>query len=97
MLDFYGLRERPFTLLPNPRFMYLAQREAWEYAAYRAPIDPVCDLAEKWGNKGLGESLGQYVCESLGHRQKTTRGLLSSGHLFCTVAATRFELVTKGL
>jgi general secretion pathway protein A len=25
MLDFYGLREQPFTLLPNPRFMYLSQ------------------------------------------------------------------------
>jgi len=25
MLDFYGLREHPFTLLPNPRFMYLSQ------------------------------------------------------------------------
>jgi general secretion pathway protein A len=24
MLDFYGLREQPFTLLPNPRFMYLS-------------------------------------------------------------------------
>ena len=22
MLDFYGLREQPFSLLPNPRFMY---------------------------------------------------------------------------
>jgi general secretion pathway protein A len=25
MLDFYGLKEKPFTLLPNPRFMYLSQ------------------------------------------------------------------------
>ena len=25
MLDFYGLREQPFTLLPNPRFMHLSQ------------------------------------------------------------------------
>jgi general secretion pathway protein A len=25
MLDYYGLREQPFTLLPNPRFMYLSQ------------------------------------------------------------------------
>ena len=25
MLDFYGLREQPFTLLPNPRFMYFSQ------------------------------------------------------------------------
>jgi hypothetical protein len=25
MLDFYGLREQPFTLLPNPRFMVLSQ------------------------------------------------------------------------
>ena len=23
MFDFYGLREQPFSLLPNPRFMYL--------------------------------------------------------------------------
>ena len=25
MLDHYGLKEQPFTLLPNPRFMYLSQ------------------------------------------------------------------------
>ena len=25
MLDFYGLREKPFSLLPNPRFMYLSE------------------------------------------------------------------------
>ena len=25
MLDFYGLREQPFSLLPNLRFMYLSQ------------------------------------------------------------------------
>lgn len=25
MLDFYGLKEKPFSLLPNPRFMYLSQ------------------------------------------------------------------------
>jgi len=25
MLDFYGLREQPFSLLPNPRFMVLSQ------------------------------------------------------------------------
>ena len=25
MLDFYGLKEKPFSLLPNPRFMYLSE------------------------------------------------------------------------
>ena len=25
MLEFYGLKEKPFSLLPNPRFMYLSQ------------------------------------------------------------------------
>ena len=25
MLDFYGLKEKPFSLLPNPRFMFLSQ------------------------------------------------------------------------
>lgn len=25
MLDFYGLKEKPFSLLPNPRFMYLSK------------------------------------------------------------------------
>lgn len=25
MLQFYGLKEKPFSLLPNPRFMYLGQ------------------------------------------------------------------------
>ena len=25
MLDFYGLEEKPFSLLPNPRFMYLSK------------------------------------------------------------------------
>ena len=25
MLDFYGLKEQPFSLLPNPRFMYLSE------------------------------------------------------------------------
>lgn len=25
MLDFCGLREKPFSLLPNPRFMYLSE------------------------------------------------------------------------
>ena len=26
LLDFYGLKEKPFSLLPNPRFMYLGQQ-----------------------------------------------------------------------
>ena len=26
MLDFYHLSERPFSLLPNPRFMYLSEQ-----------------------------------------------------------------------
>lgn len=26
MLDFYHLRERPFSLLPNPRSMYLSEQ-----------------------------------------------------------------------
>ena len=29
MLDFYGLREQPFTLLPNPRLMVLSQPPDW--------------------------------------------------------------------
>lgn len=85
MLDFYGLREQPFTLLPNPRFMYLAQRKVWEYPAYHAPIDLVCDLAEKWGNKGLGQSLGRCVCQSLVTNNENEQGafILWSSVLYC--------------
>ena len=34
--DFYGLREKPFSLTPNPRFLYLADshREAMAHLLY---------------------------------------------------------------
>ena len=45
--QYYGLRERPFDLTPNPRFLFLSRRhrEALAHLRYGLSGRPVCGIA----------------------------------------------------
>jgi len=54
--DFYGLRERPFDLLPNPRFLYLAGRHREAFSNLRYGLTVPKGLTLLIGDAGTGKT-----------------------------------------
>ena len=54
--DFYGFREKPFTITPNPRFIFLSKnhREAFAHLLYG--IDTHAGFIELTGEVGTGKT-----------------------------------------
>jgi general secretion pathway protein A len=53
---FFGLRERPFDLLPNPRFLYLAGRHREAYSNLRYALGAAKGLTLLIGDAGTGKT-----------------------------------------
>ena len=54
--QFFGLRERPFDLLPNPRFLYLAGRHREAFSHLRYGLGPGRGLTLLIGEAGTGKT-----------------------------------------
>ena len=53
---FYGLRERPFDLVPNPRFLYLARRQREALSNLRYGLTTARGLTLLLGEAGTGKT-----------------------------------------
>jgi len=88
-LDFYGLREPPFSLTPDPRFLYLSDRhrEALEHLLYG--IRERKGFVQLTGEVGAGKTtLCRAALERLGPGYKTAlilNPVLSGPQLFRTL------------
>ncbi len=79
-LEFYGLREPPFTLQPDPGFLYLGKRHSMAYTLLeygvlnRAPITVIT------GEIGAGKTtLLRHLLDNL-EQESVTVGLISNTH-----------------
>ncbi len=54
--DFFGLRERPFDLLPNPRFLFLAGRHREAFSTLRYGLTAPRGLTVLVGEAGTGKT-----------------------------------------
>jgi type II secretory pathway predicted ATPase ExeA len=66
--QFFGLRERPFELLPNPRFLYLADRHREAYSNLRYGLGAARGITLLIGEAGTGKTtLVQSALAALDH------------------------------
>ena len=54
--QFFGLRERPFDLLPNPRFLYLAGRHKEAFSNLRYGLTGARGITLLVGEAGTGKT-----------------------------------------
>jgi general secretion pathway protein A len=55
-LDFYGFQEKPFTLTPNPRFVYLSRNHREVFAHLLYGIEEGCGFIAITGEVGAGKT-----------------------------------------
>lgn len=55
-LDFYGFQEKPFTLTPNPRFIYLSKNHREVFAHLLYGIEDRCGFVVVTGEVGTGKT-----------------------------------------
>lgn len=55
-LDFYGFQEKPFTLTPNPRFVYLSRNHREVFAHLLYGIEEGCGFIAITGEVGTGKT-----------------------------------------
>lgn len=75
--EFYGLSERPFTLLPDPDFMFWSDSHRAAYAILEYGIVTRSPITVLTGEIGVGKTtLLQYLLRSI--EESTTIGLISN-------------------
>ncbi|RME35949.1 MAG: general secretion pathway protein [Gammaproteobacteria bacterium] len=78
-LDFYGLRERPFTLQPDPEFLYLGRRHSTAYTLLEYGICNQAPITVLTGEIGAGKTtLLRHLLNQLD--EGTEVGLISNTH-----------------
>jgi len=55
-LDFYGFQEKPFTITPNPRFVYLSRNHREVFAHLLYGIEDRCGFVAITGEVGTGKT-----------------------------------------
>ncbi|HIP53312.1 MAG TPA: general secretion pathway protein [Chromatiales bacterium] len=76
---FYGLREKPFTLLPDPRFLYLGQQHSVAYAMLEYGLTNQAGFSVIIGDVGCGKTtLIRHLLNEV--EDNITVGLMSSMH-----------------
>ncbi|OHB32176.1 MAG: ATPase [Desulfuromonadaceae bacterium GWC2_58_13] len=55
-LEFYGLQEKPFTITPNPRFVYLSKNHREVFAHLLYGIEDCCGFVAITGEVGTGKT-----------------------------------------
>ena len=90
---FYGLRERPFDLLPNPRFLFMANRQREAFSNLRYGLTVPKGLTLLLGEAGTGKTtLVQAVLQEID--QKGVECVLVSNPTL--TRAEFFDLLARG-
>lgn len=55
-LEYYGLQEKPFTITPNPRFVYLSKNHREVFAHLLYGIEDCCGFVAITGEVGTGKT-----------------------------------------
>ena len=77
--NFYGFKEKPFSLLPDPSFLYFGKMHSTAYAILEYGLLNRADFTVITGEIGSGKTtLIRYLLDQL--EDDVTVGLLNSGH-----------------
>jgi type II secretory pathway predicted ATPase ExeA len=77
--SFYGLKEKPFTLLPDPSFLYLGKKHAMALAMLQYSLASRAGITVLSGEVGSGKTT--LIRHLLGHVDKNVAvGLISNTH-----------------
>lgn len=78
-VNYYGLKEKPFTLLPDPRFLYLGYQHTLAYAMLEYGLSSQAGFSVVVGDVGCGKTtLIRHLLEEA--QDNVTVGLMSSMH-----------------
>ncbi len=79
-LEFYGLREHPFTLQPDPGFLYLGKRHSMAYTLLEYGVYNQAPISVITGEIGAGKTtLLRHLLDNL-DGEEVTVGLISNTH-----------------